>query len=220
MANNQPIGIELVKRGVVSEKDINEALDYQRKNPSKKIGDIIYELNLCDSQVLINAIGEILGEKAVLLTSGTLKVKPTDYLSLEVCKKYKCIPFEVNGSKIKVCFSDKSVSGKTDSVKMQLLNKGLVMEQYITFEKDIEKILSSLEGMASSDITKTSSSGTIIELVDSIIRTGIEKRASDIHIEPLANEIRVRYRIDGELFTAAKIAKEKQQQIVGRLKAI
>ena len=46
------------------------------------------------------------------------------------------------------------------------------------------------------------------------------KRASDIHIEPLANEVRVRYRIDGELFTVAKISKEKQQQVIGRLKAI
>ena len=110
--------------------------------------------------------------------------------------------------------------GKTDPVKMLLLNKGLVMEPYITFEKDIEKIIDSIEGDKDKDITKTTTSGTMIELVDSIIRTGMEKRASDIHIEPLANEIRVRYRIDGELFTAAKIAKEKQQQVIGRLKAI
>ena len=48
----------------------------------------------------------------------------------------------------------------------------------------------------------------------------MEKRASDIHIEPLVNEVRVRYRIDGELFTAAKIPKDKQQQVIGRLKAI
>ena len=46
------------------------------------------------------------------------------------------------------------------------------------------------------------------------------KRASDIHIEPLENEVRVRYRIDGELVTAATIDKEKQTQIIGRLKAI
>ena len=48
----------------------------------------------------------------------------------------------------------------------------------------------------------------------------MKKRASDIHIEPLENEVRVRYRIDGELVTAAKIPKEKQTQIIGRLKAI
>ena len=220
MRRRLPIGVELVKRGVVTEDDIEKALEYQRNHPNTKLGDILHILNVCDAQILIENIGEILGEKGILLTANTLKIKPTEYLSLENCKKYKCIPFEVTNGKIKVCFTDKIIGGKTDPVKMLLLNKGLVMEQYITFENDIERIIESLEGEKSTDITKTTSSGTMVELVDSIIRTGMEKRASDIHIEPLANEIRVRYRIDGELFTAAKIAKEKQQQIIGRLKAI
>lgn len=220
MRRRLPIGVELVKRGVVTEADIEKALEYQRNHPNTKLGDILHILNVCDAQILIENIGEILGEKGILLTANTLKIKPTEYLSLENCKKYKCIPFEVTNGKIKVCFTDKIIGGKTDPVKMLLLNKGLVMEQYITFETDIERIIESLEGEKSTDITKTTSSGTMVELVDSIIRTGMEKRASDIHIEPLANEIRVRYRIDGELFTAAKIAKEKQQQIIGRLKAI
>ena len=41
----QPIGVELVKRGIVKEGDIEAALDYQRKNPNMKLGDILYELN-------------------------------------------------------------------------------------------------------------------------------------------------------------------------------
>ena len=60
----------------------------------------------------------------------------------------------------------------------------------------------------------------ISELVNSIIKNGMEKRASDIHIEPEENSIRVRYRIDGELVTAATIEKDKQAQLIGRLKAI
>ena len=222
MRRRMPIGVELVKRGVVTESDIESALEYQRDYPSMKLGDILHVLNVCDPEVLITNIGEILGEKGILLKSNVLKVKPTDYLSLDMCKKYKCLPFEVNGSKIKVCFTDKISNAKTDPVKMLLLNKGLVMESYITFEKDIEKAITALEGENSTtDISATtSSSATIIELIDSIIRTGMEKRASDIHIEPLANEVRVRYRIDGELFTAAKISKEKQQQVILRLKAI
>lgn len=220
MRRRQPIGVELVKRGVISQADVEKALEYQREHPNVKLGDILHILNLCNAEKLIENIGEILGVKGVLLTSNSLKIRPTEYISLDVCKKYKCIPFEISNGKIKVCFTDKIVGKKTDSVKLLLLNKGLVMEQYITFEKDIEKILSALEGEVSGDIVKTTSSGTIIELVDSIIRTGIEKRASDIHIEPLMDEIRVRYRIDGELFTEAKIPKEKQQQVIGRLKAI
>ncbi len=220
MRRRLPIGVELVKRGVVTELDIKKALDYQREHPSIKLGDILHRLEVCDGQKLIENIGEIVGQRGILLTSNSLKINPTEYISLEICKKYKCIPFEISGGKIKVCFTDKVVDIKTDPVKMLLLNKGLIMEQYITFESDIDRILNNLGGQATKDITKTTSSGTMIELVDSIIRTGIDKRASDIHIEPLMDEVRVRYRIDGELFTAAKISKDKQQQLIGRLKAI
>ena len=220
MRRRLPIGVELVKRGIVTEADIEKALEYQRDNPNIKLGDILHILNICDGEKLIQSIGEIINEKGILLTQNSLKIKPTEYISLENCKKYKCIPFEVVGSKIKVCFTDKMTDGKTDPVKLLLLNKGLVMEKYITFENEIEKIIKSLEGDKNKDITKTASAETITELVDNIIKTGMEKRASDIHIEPLAEEVRVRYRIDGELFTAAKISKEKQQQVIGRLKAI
>ena len=223
MRRRLPIGVELVKRGVVTETDIEKALEYQRNHPNTKLGDILHILNVCEADILIQNIAEILGEKGVLLTGNTIKIKPTDYLSLDICKKNKCVPFEVTNGKIKVCFTDKIVNNKTDSVKMLLLNKGLVMEQYITFEDDIDRVLTSLEGeTANGDITKatTSANTSMIELIDNIIRTGMEKRASNIHIEPLVNEVRVRYRIDGELFTAAKIPKDKQQQVIGRLKAI
>ena len=45
---SQPIGIELVRRGIVSEEDINKALDLQKSNPGKKIGDILYEQHMGD----------------------------------------------------------------------------------------------------------------------------------------------------------------------------
>lgn len=56
--------------------------------------------------------------------------------------------------------------------------------------------------------------------MDKDIKTGMDKRASDIHIEPMETSIRVRYRIDGDLVTVASIEKSKQSQLVGRLKAI
>ncbi len=217
----QPIGVELVKRGIVKEKDIENALQYQREHPSKKLGDILYILNVCEPNKLIEAIGDILGEKGILLTGEKIKVKLTDYFSLDVAQKNKVVPFEVASGKIKVCFANNVNNKNINTVKLLLLNKGLVMDSYITFESDIDKILKSMEGEVTTDFdVPTENNDTIIGLVDSIIKTGMKRRASDIHIEPMAEEVRVRYRIDGELFTAAKIKKEKQQQIIGRLKAI
>ena len=68
------------------------------------------------------------------------------------------------------------------------------MENYITFESDIERILKSLEGTATGNLAEAKND-TITSLVDSIIKTGIERRASDIHIEPMQDKVRVRYSI-------------------------
>lgn len=220
MRKRQPIGVELVKRGIVTEKDIEKALEYQREHPNRKLGDILYILDVCDPNKLIETIGEIVGTKGILLNASTIKVKLTDYISLDIAKKNKAVPFEVSSGKIKVCFANTVNSRVIDTVRLLLLNKGLVMESYITFESDVDKILKSLEGVATSNLEAAGRNDTITGLVDSIIKTGMERRASDIHIEPMQNQVRVRYRIDGELFTAAKIEKEKQSQIIGRLKAI
>lgn len=214
---SQPIGIELVKREIITEADINKALDYQKIHSSKKIGDILNELNLCDPKLLIEAIGDILGEKAIYLTINEVKIDVTDYISLDIAKKNKAIPFEVGGGKIKVCFSDVTNKRSIDAMRLLFLNKGLIMDKYITFDSNIQKILNSLEGTASENINVRAD---ISELVDTIIKTGMEKRASDIHIEPLENSVRIRYRIDGELVTAVTLEKEKQAQLIGRLKAI
>ena len=217
----QPMGVELVKRGIVNEEAIEEALTYQREHPNQKIGDILYILGLAEPKTLIEAIGEILGTKGILLNSESIKINLTDYISLDIAQKNKAVPFEVSSGKIKVCFANTVNNRAMETIRMLFLNKGLVMESYVTFENDIEKYLRSLEGEAGkAGIEVADQGGTITSLVDSIIKTGMVKRASDIHIEPLENEVRVRYRIDGELVTAATIDKEKQTQIIGRLKAI
>lgn len=220
LRRRQPIGVELVKKGIVTEKNIEQALEYQKDHPGKKLGDCIYELDLCDPKTLITAIADVTGAKGVLLRGDTMKIKIPDYLPLEVAEKNKAVPFEVINGKIKVCFANNMTDGKKDSVRLLLLNKGLVMEQYITFEKDINAVIASYKTAPKETMQHANYGNTITELVDNIITTGMEKRASDIHIEPEAQDVRVRYRIDGELITTGTFPKEKQTQVIGRLKAI
>ena len=213
----QPLGVELVKRGIVTEEAIDKALEYQRTHTNKKLGDIISILNLADKASLIEAIGDILGEKTMLLTEKEVKINVIDYISLDVAMQNKVVPFDIIGGKIKVCFADTSNRRAVETVRLLMLNKGLVMDKYITFESNIFNILESLTGEASDTIN---TNRDISGLIDTIIKTAMEKRASDIHIEPEEENVRVRYRIDGRLVSAATIEKEKQQQIIGRLKAI
>ena len=220
LKRRQPIGIELVKRGIATEGNIKAALEYQKDHRGKKIGDILHILELCDDQKLIEAIGDIVGQKGVLISSGDVKLNITEYISIEVAKKNKALPFEIEGNHIKVCFAENTNIRSMENIRMLMLNKELIMDPYITFESDILGILKSLDSVAVSDMSKTRSTDSVTALVDTIIRNAMEKRASDIHIEPLEDGVRVRYRIDGELFTETSLPKENQSQIIGRLKAI
>lgn len=219
LRNKSPLGIGLVSRGVLSEKDIEVAIEYQKDHPNKRIGDIIHTLNLCSSVELIKNMGEILGEKVILLTKDTVKIDLKEYISLDVCKACKAVMFDIDGKKAKVCFANTANKRAVEQIRLILLSKGLVLDKYLTFDTNVERVLKELEGKStSSDEIRTT--GDISGLVDTIFKTAMEKRASDIHIEPMETTVRVRYRIDGDLITVANIDKAKQQQLVGRLKAI
>ena len=140
----QPIGIELAKRRIISEEDIQSALEYQREHPEKKLGDILHILHLCDDTTLIEALGDILGEKTILLVERNIQLNVSDYISLDIAKKNKAIPFDIENGRIKVCFADTTKPRAVDTIRLLLLNKGLVMDKYITFESNIDEILNSL----------------------------------------------------------------------------
>lgn len=214
--NRQPLGIELVKRGIVKQEDITKALDLQRNKPNMKLGDILYEMNVTDPNKLLSTIGDILNEKTIMLTPDNISIKIEEYISLDSAKDSLAIPFEINGGIIKVCFADTSNNSQVEAIRLLLLNKGLVMDRYITFKENIDKILYSFENKTATIDTASS----VTSIVDNIIRRGMKDRASDIHIEPMADGIRVRYRIDGILVDVAKIDSDKQQQIIGRLKSL
>ena len=124
-----PIGIELIKRGVVTKEAVQKAIEYQKEHPEKKLGDIINILNLCSQKDLIEAMGEILNEKVILLRLDSINVNVKDFASIEVIKQNKAIPFDVMGGKVKVCFADTANKKAIDQMRLLMLNKGLVMDK-------------------------------------------------------------------------------------------
>lgn len=213
----QPLGVELVRKGLVTETEVNQAIEYQKSHRKMKLGEILRNISNCDEEVLIEAIGDVLGEKGMLLTAENIDLNIEDYISLDVAKECKAVPFEIVQGRIKVCFSDTFNKSHMEKVRLILLNRGLVMERYITFEQNIDMILNMLEGNVTDDINTNDDT---VKLVDTIIKTAMSRRASDIHFEPMEGKLRVRFRIDGELYTITEIEQDKQQQIIGRLKAI
>ena len=217
LTRKMPIGVELVRKGIVTEAEVNQAVEYQKSHRKMKLGEILRTVSECNDEDLIKGIGDILGEKGIILTFNDIDLNVEEYISLDIAKECKVIPFSINQGKIKVCFADTANRNNVEKIKLLLLNKGLLIDKYITFESNINEIIDMLEGKVEGDININADT---IKLIDSIIKTAMSKRASDIHFEPMEDKLRVRYRIDGELYTVADIPKEKQSQIIGRLKAI
>lgn len=98
-------------------------------------------------------------------------------------------------------------SKKTDEFKARLIVE--------TRDKDSDpsKIISSIQNKDSPDVS-------IIEIVDDIFSKAVQVRASDIHIEPVENEVKVRFRLDGVLQQILAIPKSRQNEIISRLKIL
>jgi len=107
---------------------------------------------------------------------------------------------------------------KVEEVKLLLINKGFGMDKYFTLYSMIMNQVQSVRNVQDKYVDTNEKDTTV--LVDNIVLTAIQKRASDIHIEPTENKVRIRYRIDGELVTISEVPKSRQGILAGRLKSI
>ena len=212
-----PIGIDMVNSRLITEEQLNEALAYQKNHPELKIGEIVDTLNLCDKRQLLQLLSEKLGVKSVVLSENA-NTDYTTFLSRDTVINAKAFPFELDGTTVKVAFADPSDAKAVDSVKLQLLNKGLEMEKYLTLYSMIMNQVRSVKNVQDEYVDTNEKDTTV--LVDNIVLTAIKQRASDIHVEPMENRVRIRYRIDGELITVSELPKRRQAMIAGRIKSI
>ena len=141
-------------------------------------GEAFHILKLCDDQQLVNTIGEVIGYKAVQLDPATYNFDFTKYLSMDIVKQHKVIPFEINENRIKIAFADPSNKDTQKMVRLILLNKGLSMDVFVTFETYIDTIVKNVEAKMESDKDLDSYGKDVAQLVDNIIRSAMTKRAS------------------------------------------
>ena len=212
-----PIGVEFIKRGLLTEVQVDRVLQYQKELKELKFGEIVDILDMCDKDALLDALSDKVQVNPVMLEHN-LKINPVKYFPRDVIINYKVMPFDIDGNTLKVAFADPQNAPKVKEVELLLMNAGYSMEIYITLYTSIMKQIEGIRTVETNYVDKDEKDTT--KLIDNIIMTGIEKRASDIHIEPMEEKIRVRYRIDGELITITELPKDRQSNIIGRLKSI
>jgi type IV pilus assembly protein PilB len=216
-AKKSPVGIEFIKRGILTESQVDRVLEYQKDHKDMKFGEIVDVLDMCEKEKLLDALSYKIQVNPVLLNED-ISINPVKYLPRDMIINYKVIPFDIEGNILKVAFTDPQDANKIREVELLLMNQGYTMEIYITLYTSIMKQISKVRTVETQYINKEEKD--ITKLIDNIIMTAIDKRASDIHVEPMQNKVRIRYRIDGELISVSELPKDRQEIITGRIKSI
>jgi len=215
------IGEVLVRLGMVSEADYVQVLAKQLNMPYASLGSDFLKPAL--DQELENLVPREFALKNIVLPLS----RNLDSLT---CAVYD--PFDLtlldNLKQMTGCQINLVIATRTDILRMadSLYGKSTLLQQAVTRsysleDKGGESEVESIDSTLSIDrLIASAEDAPVVKLVDLIIRQAIDERASDIHIEPYRDKIRLRYRIDGKLYDVAPPAKHLHISLVSRIKIL
>ena len=213
------LGDLLIEQNVLTEEELKKALELQ-KGSGKKIGEVLVDNGFITEEMIVRALQMQLGLKVVQLAGVTIPKEVRGLVSVDLLKKYTCIPFELdpyNANILHLAMADPMDMMAIDDISIVT---NLQVEPYIATTRDIRTAIDRWYGAsetldAARRFTKEReqlrvntgeetgadvSDAPIVQLVRSLLEQAIRQRASDVHIEALESKVRVRYRIDGTLY--------------------
>ena len=226
------LGEMLLARQLVSADDLQRALELQKER-GEKIGKILIDAGYCSARDVMATLSEQLGV-ALATIDGPPAVSPeTEKLSTRFLRTFRCLPLALHDSTVTLAMADpldfetltavRTFTGlKVDPVlapEQEILDA--VDKYYGQSDRTTLPDFEGGDGQAAEDLEHLrdmASEAPVIRLVNSIISLAVEKRASDIHIEPFEKEFRVRYRIDGVLYPQEGPQRELKAAIISRVK--
>lgn len=157
-------------------------------------------------------------------------------LSPSFCRREKLIPIAIKGDFLLIAMDDPSNFKALDEIAVSTSYKVVlkvvtpsalqdVINRFYRSDHEIEKLSEEMQQFAAIDVTdepdeeaEIEEESPVVRFVNLLISQAIRDRASDIHVEPGANELRVRYRIDGVLHEVQRADKGIQNGVISRLK--
>jgi type IV pilus assembly protein PilB len=212
----------------------------------RNLFDYLVAEKIISEEDLVKARGLFFNIPYVDLRNKTIPKEVLEVASKDALTTYKFVPFEISENTLKVALTDPTDIGALEALEFLSQKKKYHIEAYITSYASFQSVFRK-SGNITSEVTqalqevvqkekeyeqkKVSKAETSVEqkivdeapiskIVDVIIRHAIEGRASDIHIEPSEDDVRVRYRIDGVLRNSLILPKSVQMAIVSRIKIL
>ncbi len=231
------LGELLLYSGKITESQLKDALDIQKKS-GKKIGEVLVAERIITEDDIIEVLEFQLGIPHVDLDKYQIDSKVATLIPENIVRRYELIAIDKRDNLLIVAMVDPLNIFALDDVKLFVK---LDIQPVISTR---EKLLKAIDRFYSGETTKKVleefeesflpinmdeiedsellevTTAPIVKLLNSIIEQAVRERASDIHIEPYADDIRVRFRIDGDLREIMTLAKTSLSGIITRIKII
>ena len=233
------IGEMLLRAGMIDEEQLENCLEYQRQNEGRVYSALV-KLEILNEEDLVEFLSRQLGLPTVSLDEIDVDPDAVKLIGADTAQKYLVVPYSRVDSTLHVAMADPTDLNAIDDIKFMT---DLVVEVSIATESEIRKALdafydmggemdemleefedddieaigdvSDLEG---ADLAKAAEEAPVIKLVNFMLKEAIQKKASDIHIEPYEKVFRVRLRIDGVLYELMKPPMRLKNAVTSRLK--
>lgn len=227
---------ELLQEGLLNNKTLDLVNKIQKKS-NKSLIDILIGDGYIEEDKIIQILVSKFNKKYIDLDEVNIDAKVVSRITKEVGKAYGLIPFEISNGKVLVAMSNPLDVTAVDYIKFvykideeiyiakrtQILN---YIEKYFDKNQATEavKIIKNSSGIQCDEKSSFKSSFDIItnapavKLTNSIISQAINEKASDIHFEPLKENVQVRYRVDGVLYKSTTIPIKAYELVCSRIK--
>jgi len=226
------LGEMLVDSGEITQEQLEKALA-AHKRTGERLGRVLVQLGIITETGLLKALEENLGIPLVDLSATPPAKEAVRLIPMSLAERHHVIPVSRNGNRLRVAMVDPTNFFAIDDLRMvtQLDIEPVMasetdirraIEQSYSVTDLVEKSVSQLqkdEYIYASEI-ETSEDAPVINIVNSLISQSIKSGASDIHMEPMENGLRVRFRIDGVLHVITSFPKHTQGAIISRVKIV
>ncbi len=237
------LGDILVSWGAVNQGDIEKAVDLANKSHSR-LGDALVQMNLVDEEQVTKAMATQFDLEYVDLDHHPIDMQAREMIPEDLIRRHLVLPMGRDNGRLKIIIHDPLDLDTMDLLRFRLnteiecaLAPKSKIKRYIdrifdTVSDTIDKTLQSIDQSVDVSMDKSidleklkekadeldDTSAPVIKLINKIIDEAVKARASDIHVEPMTDRVRVRYRIDGVCVERDNIPKQLQPVVITRFK--